>query len=223
MTSTGEVRVKRHRDRLPRATRTAAAALLVGVALAAGSAAPAAEEAEWPCVQRYVPELSAGTIWTGPLLDELSTPWYDNEAARDVVYEISAEGLEPEEGVAMIDEFAATLGPERNEVLTQVFAGMFDRFNVERSRMLTGIKNFFRRQQRLVKKINSVESEIRELEEAGVAKDDERLQDLNTQLTWNVRVYDERQKLTIYVCEEPILLEQKLGVFARALQAHLEG
>jgi hypothetical protein len=209
---------------LPRATRTAAVAcIFVGGALAAGSAAPVGEEAEWPCEQRYVPELSAGTIWVGPPLDELSTPWYENEAARDIVYGVSAEGLEPEEGVAMIDEFAATLGPERNEVLTQLFAGLFDKFNTQRSRMLRGIKNFFRRQQNLVKQINSVENEIRELEEAGVAKDDKGLLDLNSQLTWNVRVYDERQKLTVYVCEEPVLLEQKLGVFARAIQAHLEG
>lgn len=216
--------MRRVHDRLPRATCAIAVLCLFVVGdLAAESAAPVSEEAEWPCAQRYVPEISAGTIWVGPPLEELSTPWYENEAARDFVYQLSAEGLESEEGVAMIDEFAATLGPDRNEVLTQLFAGLFDKFNVARSRMLRGIRNFFRRQQILVKQINSLENEIHELDAAGVAKDDQRLKDLNTQLTWNVRVYDERQKLTVYVCEEPVLLEQKLGVFARAIQAHLEG
>lgn len=223
----GEERVKKIRPRIPDAALTfAVAALIAGVALGFGSpkAAPATatQEAEWPCVQRYVPELSAGTIWTGTPPDELATPWYDDERARNLVYDLSAETLEMEEGVAMIDDFAATLGPDRNGVLTQVFAGLFDNLNTQRRRILNGIKNFFRRQQTLVKKINSLESEIRELEKAGVAKDDEPRKDLETQLIWSVRVYDERLKLTVYVCEEPILLEQRLGAYARAIAAHLE-
>ena len=35
--------------------------------------------------------------------------------------------------------------------------------------------------------------------------------------------YDDRQRLTPYVCQIPIIVEQKLGAYARAIQAHMQG
>ena len=38
---------------------------------------------DWPCVQRLIPNLSAGAIWSGPPIDQLEASWWsDDEIAR---------------------------------------------------------------------------------------------------------------------------------------------
>ncbi len=214
--------IETHRAAGPAVRAAALGAMLAGAALAGASSAPAAAtEAEWPCAQRYVPEISAGAIWTGPSLEAASGSWQENEAVQALIDRLAEYDVDAEQGAAAIDEFTATLGPDRDMVLTQLFAGLLDRFNRLRARMLKGTKNFFRRQQKIVGKITDLEVEIRSLDEEGGSTDDEKRQGLDTELTWNVRVFEEREKLTPYICEEPVLLEQKLGVLARAIESHV--
>jgi hypothetical protein len=179
------------------------------------------EEPDWPCPQRYVAELSPGAIWTGPAIDEALKTWQNDAAVRDLVVELSSDTIEEKDGVQMIDDFAAKAGPDKDKMLTEVFAGIFDSLNSQRSSMLRGVKRFVKRQETVVQKINDLQEQERDLEAKGVAKDDPKIGDLEKQIYWNTRVYDERTKLTPYICDEPILLETRLGTFARALEAHL--
>ena len=34
---------------------------------------------DWPCIQVLIKELSWGSIWTGPALDQNSSKWVDDE------------------------------------------------------------------------------------------------------------------------------------------------
>jgi hypothetical protein len=45
---------------------------------------------------------------------------------------------------------------------------------------------------------------------------------LSETLIWNTRIYDERNKLIDYVCEEPVFLEQRLGIQARIILKNIQ-
>jgi len=44
---------------------------------------------------------------------------------------------------------------------------------------------------------------------------------LSEQLNWDTRVYDEREQSLRYVCETPVLLEQRLFALGRHIAEHL--
>ncbi|MGB8275474.1 MAG: hypothetical protein WCF16_09440 [Alphaproteobacteria bacterium] len=198
----------------------------------AGAAAPGGEETvqeslrlgeepDWPCPQRYTPELSSAAIWSGPPIDEAIKTWGNDEPVRALVVDLTSEGIEDAEGVKLIDDFAARAGPDKDKLLTEVFAGVFDSISTRRSSMQRGIKRFVKRQETLVTKLNDLQEKQREMDASGVDTEDPKMADLTKEIYWNTRVYDERSKLTPYICDEPLLLEQRLGAYARAIQAHM--
>ena len=52
--------------------------------------------------------------------------------------------------------------------------------------------------------------------------DQSELAQKNEQLTWSLRVFDERQRSLRFVCEVPVLIEQRLFVLVRAIQTALQ-
>ena len=193
------------------------------------------EEPDWPCPQRYTAEMSPGAIWTGPPIDEALKTWQNDGPVRDAAVEIASDSTEEKDGVQMIDDFAAKLGAEKDTKLTELFAGIFDSMNAQRFSMLRGIKRFVKRQETVVQKINDLQAKQQELQAKGVqpipaaevnvtpsdSADVAKMKTLTEQIYWNTRVYDERTKLTPYICDEPIMLESRVGAYARAIEAHL--
>jgi hypothetical protein len=179
------------------------------------------EEAQWPCEQKFVAEISPATIWTGPPLDEAMKSWHQNESLREIVTYATDETTEDADGVKAIDEFAAKLTGDKGKVLTQLFAALFETMNDKRTSYQDGIKKYFRRQEAMAQKVNKIQADLRALDKKGAKPDDSRRVELKKDVAWNNRVYDERQKLVPYVCEIPVLLEQKLGAYARAIQGHM--
>lgn len=203
-----------------------AAAVLVALGLAANGTARAQEDksdtTDWPCQQRYVETLSPGVIWTGPPIDEYLDGWWEDQQVFDVVGSIMQRDLEPEFTKKKIEKFAQGLGENKNEKLTKLFAGLFQKTNELRGRDLEGIKAYVRRQEELTASISDTSAKLRELDEEGVPKDDPRRLDLESKLDWSSRVFDERARLVEYICEVPVLLEQKLGQAARVIASHLD-
>ena len=42
------------------------------------------------------------------------------------------------------------------------------------------------------------------------------------QLKWNTRVFDQRARLTEYICEEPVFNTQRLGYQSRKIYSYIE-
>ena len=190
------------------------------------SAAPAkesSEEADWPCQQKFVAELSPGTIWSGPPLDNAMKAWHDNDKIRDLAGALAQDTTEEADGVKQINDFAAGLKDDKSNQLTLLFAALFENFNNERKFMQGGIKKFFHRQEDVAAKVNKISQEIRQARKKGMKEDSPEEKKLKTDLDWTNRVYDDRQKLLPYVCELPALLEQKLGSYGRTIQAQMNG
>ncbi|MEX1206181.1 MAG: hypothetical protein WEB85_13120, partial [Dongiaceae bacterium] len=89
-----------------------AALLLLGGGRLAGVAAE--EDADWPCVQRRVPEISAGMVWAGPPIGDADrAAWRADPAIAEIVQRLAARGLAVEAAEAAIAEFAAAAGADK--------------------------------------------------------------------------------------------------------------
>jgi hypothetical protein len=193
--------------------------LAVGIGLAV-PAAGAAQEANWPCVQRLVPELAAGQMWSGPPLDDLG----DGPASPDLdrlAKELIDPALPPERLQERIAAFAAGLPAEaRADGLTRLFSTALDRINAERADLIAGIKAYARRQRGLAERITAENRELDRLH-ADPNAPAARIDELQTARNWDQRIFADRQRSLRLVCEQPVLLEQRAFALARLIQDHL--
>lgn len=178
-------------------------------------------EKDWPCEQRYVDTLSWGTMWAGPPLDDALKSWHNNNALPEIITYLTDDTTSDADGVKRIEAFAKSLEGDKKKQLTELFAGLFETMNDRRTSFQESIKRYFRRQEAQAKTINEIQADLRELEKKKVPENDPRMLEQQKLAAWNNRVYDDRQKLIPYVCQIPILVEQKLGAYARAIQAQM--
>ncbi|MGI9413492.1 MAG: hypothetical protein ACR2PM_07480 [Hyphomicrobiales bacterium] len=191
----------------------------VAVLHAAGGADP-----EWPCIQRKVPEITAGVVWTGPQFSDKDRSWQKVPAVADMVTRLSQRRLALDDAKRLIDDFATGLGAQKNLQLTSLFAGLLQTINRERREIMAGIGRYAKKQLALAEKINTTRHEFNAvLSKAELSAEDEKRRDaLEEQLSWDTRIFDERQQSLTYVCESPVLLEQRLFALGRQILQHVE-
>ena len=192
-------------------------ALLV-VALAAPGSAATGEDPDWPCVQRLVPEIAPAVIWPGPPIESV-----DGAAAQSAVDELAAElaarRVPLEAAQAQVGEFAKTLDAEqRNEQLTALFARTLEIINRDRSSIIQGIRKYARGQRALAETITAKNERLGELPRDHVVERDT----LIAERDWDIRIYDDRARSLTYLCDQPVLLEQRAFALARSIAGHLE-
>ncbi|MGB0085505.1 MAG: hypothetical protein WBP94_09060 [Rhodomicrobiaceae bacterium] len=198
--------------------RIATIALLIAFSpTLAAAAPPAGNDPDWPCIQREIPQISAGMVWAGGPLDPDDQSWSADPLVAPKVSEVSSRRKTVEEAIAAIDAFAAGLKDDRARLLTALFTGVLQRINVERSQILAGIKRYARKQAALANAIKDKSIERAKLasEPSPSPEAQKRRADLDEQLTWDDRIYQERQQSLRYVCETPVLLEQRLFQIGR--------
>jgi hypothetical protein len=67
---------------------------------------------DWPCVQRKVPTLAAGTIWSGPSLEEAG-PWGSDFEAAALAQKLASRRTPVNEINPLVENFAKTAGDEK--------------------------------------------------------------------------------------------------------------
>jgi hypothetical protein len=187
---------------------------------AAGYAADATDK-DWPCQQRKVPEISAGMVWNGPSLDDVGDTWRDDDAVADLVHKIAARRTDLAEAKSLIEQFAAGAGADKNRRLTMLMAGALSIINSDRSAIIAGIERYTRRQRDLAAKVEHQTTELDALPANGTAEQNARRQDLQEMQTWDARILQERERSLTYVCETPVLLEQRIFALGREISNHL--
>lgn len=197
-------------------------ALMAAALFAAGgvSVARAAPAGDWPCIQPRNPELSFATFWSGEPVDEGSAKaWRDNPDVARLVTSVISRRIPVEEAEKMIAGYAAAHKGDKAG-LTLVFAGAFAELNSLRTRIVHGIERFTRNQRSLSDDLNKARAELGTLAAAKDKTDQQRarLQELQTRIQWETRLHNERQNSLRYVCETPVLLEQRIFSIARAVQ-----
>jgi hypothetical protein len=193
------------------------AALLVERSVTQAIAATG-EDPDWPCVQRLVPEIAPAVIWAGPPVESV-----DGGAANPVIDELATElaarRVPMNEAEAQVENFAKTLANgQKDEQLTRLFARTLEIINGDRSSIIQGIRKYARGQRTLAETITEKNERLSELPKEDVVARDA----LIAERDWDIRIYDDRERSLTYLCEQPVLLEQRAFALARTIASHLE-
>jgi hypothetical protein len=194
--------------------------------LAWGALAPAgqARAADWPCIQPKVPEITAAVMWAGPEIDETDRSWQDSPVIAPLAQRLAQRRLPIEEAKGEIDAFAQGLKDDANRQLSLLFTALLQIINAERKDILAGIERYARQQDVLADQIKKLDQQLATARTAAADEEDQRqrIDDLEQQLAWDTRIFSERSQSLTYVCESPVLLEQRLFALARQIMANLE-
>ncbi len=193
--------------------------VLAGLLLAlscGGASAAAFDDPDWPCIQRKVPTLTVAQMWPGPPPEG---DWHADPDLARLAASIAARRTSLDEVKALANTYAARLpAEERPARMALLFAGVLDRIDVERGQTITGIGRYAHKQADAAARIKEREADLSALE-AAPEPDLDRIEELRDRLNWDIRVYRERSQALTYVCETPVLLEQRAFAIARILAA----
>ncbi len=213
-------------DRPRRPSARLAAMALAAVVAASFIADPgpvaAATGGDWPCIQRKVARLSIGQMWSGPLVE--GGDWSNDAAIRELAPKLASRRLPVEEAGPLIDAFASTAGADKAQRLAMLFAATFEIIDRDRASVVAGIERYSKRQQALAARIGDEHLKIGELKRASDGSNPalDRIEDAEVALNWDMRIYEERERSLTYVCEVPVLYEQRAFAIAKLIEAKLD-
>jgi hypothetical protein len=187
--------------------------------------AGAADESNpnWPCVQRKVENLTPAQVWDGPSIEGVKEWWSDKDVMT-LINTLAARRTTPEDAEKAVQEFAAAQPEDkRDERLTLVFAGLFDKVNSRRRGIISGIEKYQKAQESRATTIEEMGSKIVALEMKLEANPDD--QALADQLKkerdnheWAARIFQEKQNNVPLACEVPVLVDQHLYQMAQLIR-----
>ncbi|MDB6178189.1 hypothetical protein PAF17_11840 [Paracoccus sp. Z330] len=194
-------------------------ALVICVALFAGQAMAAdGTDPDWPCIQRKQPHLSLGQMWSGPIPDDRINQLAQDDLIGNLADRLEQRRMPIETAESEIASFADT---SDNDGLTALMVAVLERIEPDRTALIRGIARYGRKQVQLARKIEERREAMARLE-AAASPDFDAIDAEEEALDWDQRVFVERQKSLTYVCETPVILEQRAFALARAIASHLE-
>jgi hypothetical protein len=187
--------------------------LLPVIALLACAAGPPQADPDWPCMQRLVPTLTAGTFWAG---QAAAGDWRAEAKVAALVGKIAPRNLPQDAAEEQLKAFAASIPlQDRPVVFALTFAGLVDEVNAQRNQVIDRLRDVDRRQRALTVTAAHVTAELHAL--PSDAPDAQR-EEITTRRAFLIRDYQEVERTIRYACEVPVQLEARLGVFAQVLQ-----
>ncbi len=208
---------RRKGSSLARRARRRSIALGLCAAIAPGALLAAGEDPDWPCVQRLVPQLSAAAVWDGPPLAEPGADSPGEAAIAELASKVAARGTPLDTAEQAIVTYAESLGAERDARLTALFAAVFVTVDRDRAELISGIKRYARGQRRLAARIRETTAEL-----GGGTATAARRRELQERRAWDTRIFEERQTSLQALCDQPVLLEQRLFRLAQTIRANMD-
>jgi len=193
-------------------------AAVLALAMAGPAFGAAGTDPDWPCIQRQQPNLSLGQVWSGPEPDEAAESLSRERAIANLAERIEQRRMPMNEAEAEIAAFAAEAEPAQ---LVALMLATFRRIEQDRSALMGGISRYGRSQVALAARIEERRARMEEME-AAESPDFDAIDAEEAALDWDKRIFTERQQQLTYVCETPVILEQRIFALGRAIQAHLD-
>lgn len=198
-------------------TRALCVAALLMATCRAAPAFAASGDPDWPCVQRLVPELAAGQMWSGKPLDELPAGAALDPSVATLPGELARRSVPLETaGARAAAALAAVPEARREDQKALVFRDTLAIINAERADLIAGIKRYARRQRQLAEKVTAGGRRLEELRSDPAQAVS--FQGAKTELDWDTRVFDDRQRSLGSLCDQPVLLEQRAFALARTIK-----
>jgi hypothetical protein len=203
-------------------TRHAILAVALGLALLVDPARAAdPRNPDWPCVQVKVPEMSPAAVWAGPPFDDVGDTWQNDPKIKDLVARLAARRTPLEDAQKLAAEFLSADPAHKKENGRLLFAGLFDTLSHLRSDVINGIERYTRRQREFAARIRSETLALRELQDKPDAEP-KQVEERADQLQWDTRIFEDRRRTINYVCEVPVVIEQRLFALGRSIQQEME-
>ena len=191
---------------------------LVLIAMLAASPVAAFQPTpDWPCIQPMQPHLSLGQVWTGPVPDDAVMALADSPEVRAVAQRITQRRMPMAEAEAEIAAFAKDADAARLTALMQASLVLIDS---HRGKLMAGISRYGHAQVALAAQVEQRREKMATLE-AAVPPDFDAIDAEEKALDWDSRIFTDRQQSLTYVCETPVILEQRLFALGRAIASHL--
>jgi len=188
-------------------------ALMTGPAFAASGSDP-----DWPCIQRQQPHLSLGQVWTGPIPDDQVMALAQGPDIIRLAARLEQRRLPMDQAQTQIAEFAKTADQQH---LTALMQAIFAKIDQDRSMLIAGISRYGQAQVALADRVKERRARFEELQTAD-SPDFDAIDAEEEALDWDMRIFTERQKSLTYVCETPVILEQRAFALGRAIAEHLD-
>ena len=191
--------------------------LLLALGRPAEAAVPG-QNPDWPCQQRFVPALTAGTFWNGPLPDKAD--WQANPRVAALVAETAPREVPRDEGRAKLAAFVKRLKPVESRTLPpMLFVGIVEETNRQRGEVIDHIEDLARRQRELGDLVAKITAELEAIPADAQGEAADRRAEIVQRRDFIIRSFEETQRTMRYACEVPVELEARLGDYARTLQA----
>ncbi|KAA2213503.1 hypothetical protein [Teichococcus oryzae] len=195
--------------------------LVLGLLGAPAARGATGNDPDWPCVQRLVPVLSAGSIWSGPALPADGS-WRQEPKVAALVSAIAPRAVPDAEGVRAIEGFAAPLDAEaRRRLLPMAVSGTLAETNRTRSGLIESIRGFARRQRGLAETVRQLSEQLDAMDPEAKGEAAARREELQQRLFFATKTFQDAERTMRYMCEAPVRLEARFGAYARAFQAAL--
>ena len=173
---------------------------------------------DWPCIQVYIEQLSWGSIWTGPPLDENSSKWINDEKLSSLAEKIMKRNTKENEGIKELKKYIKkNNSPEQ---LTKLFHALFDTTNIIWKKRNEKLLNFGKRQRLTSEKISTKLGKIKKLSKDYESNKDE-IQKLEQENFWDVRRFEDRRALSDSLCEQPRFYEKRLGTYSNIILEYI--
>jgi hypothetical protein len=202
-------------------SRSAIGALFTIVASTQICAAADPRYPDWPCAQAKVPEISLAAVWAGPALQDATDNWKNDSNIGALVSKLAVRKTPLEDAQKSITEFLATPGIDKMKSGKLIFAGLFETLNAQRSSVMSGLERVTRRQREAADKIRADTIALQSLQDT-TPRDETKLGELENQLVWETRIFEDRRRVVKFVCEVPTTIDQRLFALGRTIQQEME-
>jgi len=201
--------------------RTALPMLLLATA---ASAQPAAPAPDWPCQQRLISTLEAGSYWTGPPVHADDYSWHDDEKLTALVENTVNRDTPDDEATAALATYAETIPKDqRATALPRLFGALVAETNDERGLVIARIEAIAHRQHEIGDLINTLSIKADAIPANATGDAATTRADLAGQRDLNTTAFQDTQHTIRYACEVPGIFDRRLGKFARVLAGKLGG
>ncbi len=193
--------------------------LVLAILLASpGGVVGKSDEGDWPCPGPKVERLSLAQIWRGEMPALPAGSWAADREIAPLAARLASPDLPAGEVARLVRDFATRQPPESRRLrLLTLLQAVFETVDGQRRRVVRRVEAFGRNQKRLVERIVA---DTEALERGRVPEEERAL--VEARRDWNIRIFDDRRRMTRVVCEEPDRYERHLFQVARAIRAVLE-
>lgn len=191
---------------------------LLWVTIFVSQASVQAQENDWPCAQVLVPSVSAAVIWPYVLDDSIKTRWVSNAQVKSLAGKLSGRYTVGETELAMIEQFFSDQNSAtQSELATDLFLATLNELNVKRQKYIKGIQKFTHKQKTLAQRLTALLEQRDEL-----SPDDQAQEALFDDIAIVEQIFRNRETIIIDLCEQPVRVEENLGMLAREIASYVE-